>query len=298
MKTIGIAGYGKVGKAMADFFKTHYQVKVYDPLYKDSKLKTETLQFVKSLKDLDDCDLLTICVPTPMLDSGDCDISEVEKVVRATKCPLILIKSTVTPGTTKHLTYETCKNIVFSPSFVGEGKYWSPFEFYTDVKESPYFIFGGHKFLTALVIDLLVPIVGPNKKYYTTDSTTAELVKYMVNTYLAAKVTLCNEFYDICSKMDVSYWEARELWLLDPRIEESHTAVFADDRGFGGKCLPKDVNGLVAICKKMDYQPKFIESILKRNEDFTTYTDELIPAEKSKGNSSSTLPKGTKIKII
>lgn len=297
-KTIGIAGYGAVGKLMAEFFRSHYKVRVYDPKLTKGSSKIDNVYFVKSLKGLNDCDMTVVCVPTPAKEDGSCDISLVEKTVNALESPLILIKSTVPPGTCKALANETMKNIVFSPSYIGEGSYWSEYKFDKDVKETPFFIFGGQRFLSEMVVDLLAPIVGPNKKYHFTDYDTAELVKYWNNTFLAMKVTFCNEMYDICQAMNISYWEARELWLLDPRVEASHTAVFADKRGFDGKCLPKDTKALRSACRKLTYEPKFIDAMIRRNEDFTTYTAELVPSKVKKDTVSSTLPKGTKIKMM
>lgn len=279
-QTIGVAGFGFVGKHMADFFRTHYTVKIYDPGYLENAPMIENAIFVKTLKDLKDCALTAVCVPTPIGKDGECDVSMVEKTVRELECPLILIKSTVTPGTSKQLASETMKNIVFSPEFAGESTYWSPYAFDKNMQAAPYFIFGGNRFVSELIVDIFAPIVGPTKKFHFTDWTTAELVKYWENTYFALKVTFCNEMYDICKKMDLSYWEARDLWLLDPRVEAMHTAVFADKRGFGGKCFPKDTRALSAACKKLNYEPKLIDAMIKRNEEFKEYNEELLPAEK------------------
>ena len=61
------------------------------------------------------------------------------------------------------------------------------------------------------------------------------------------KVAFCNEFYDVADHIGVDYNELRELWLLDPRIGRSHTWVHPNDRGFGGKCLPKDLEALLHL---------------------------------------------------
>jgi UDPglucose 6-dehydrogenase len=87
-------------------------------------------------------------------------------------------------------------------------------------------------------------LLGPSKTYRVTDPINAELAKYMVNTHLALKVPYCNEMYDLCNKLGTNYYEVRDLWLLDPRTTKSHTAVFTGERGFGGKCFPKDTKAL------------------------------------------------------
>jgi UDP-glucose 6-dehydrogenase len=72
------------------------------------------------------------------------------------------------------------------------------------------------------------------------------MAKYMENAFLAVKVAFSNEMYDLCAALDVPYEDARELWVLDPRIGSSHTLVTAE-RGYGGKCIPKDV---AALCRQ------------------------------------------------
>lgn len=103
-------------------------------------------------------------------------------------------------------------------------------------------------------------------KFYQTDLKTAELVKYMENSWLATKVTFCNEFYEIAKTLDVDYNELRELWLADKRINRSHTLVYPDKRGFSGKCLPKDISAIVKKLEEIGYEPKFIKKILEENE--------------------------------
>src|SRR5205807_8423671 len=97
------------------------------------------------------------------------------------------------------------------------------------------------------------------------DARTAEMTKYMENCFLALKVTFCNEFYDIARGMNVDYNELRELWLLDPRIGRSHTFVLPDDRGFGGKCLPKDVAAMVHTGTETGSRPTLLEAMLRAN---------------------------------
>jgi len=90
----------------------------------------------------------------------------------------------------------------------------------------------------------------------------------MENTWIATKITFVNEFYQICKCFGINYNELRELWLMDKRVSRSHTLV-SDERGFSGKCLPKDTNGLVSLLKKMRlYEPKFLEEVLRSNDRF------------------------------
>jgi UDP-glucose 6-dehydrogenase len=85
----------------------------------------------------------------------------------------------------------------------------------------------------------------PHVEFVETDVRTAELAKYMENCFLAAKVAFVNQFYDLAERAGVDYDRLRELFTRDPRVGPSHTQVTAE-RGFGGKCLPKDMRSLIA----------------------------------------------------
>jgi len=262
-KRIIVSGYGYVGKAMVEMLKNHYEVLVYDPLFSGER---EDFKFVSSLEQ-ENCVLGVVCVPTPSREDMSCDISLVEESIRGIKAPVILIKSTIEIGTTDLLKQKYNKNMVFSPEYIGESKYWQPY-FQNNMKEVPMLILGGDKKDTSYIIDLLAPILGPVKRYYQTSAKTAEIAKYMENTFYALKVSFCNEMFEICEKAGVDYWDVREAWLLDPRINPMHTCVFRDDRGFGGKCYPKDVNALVRYAEKNNYSPELLKEILKSNKRF------------------------------
>ena len=255
MKKIAIVGHGYVGKAMEEFFKEHYEIVTYDP---PAGYKTTE-------DEVNDCDVTFVCVPTPRSEDGSCDTSLVEEVIKWIDTELIIIKSTVEVGTTKRLSGVYNKDLVFSPEYVGESTYWTPFNFHTDMKETPFYIFGGTKKTCSKVIDLFLPVTGPCKQYQITDSTTAEMAKYMENAFYATKIAFCNELYDICDAVGVDWNGARELWTLDPRLQRMHTAVFKDNRGFGGKCLPKDVSALSKIADKVGVQSDLLKGVLSSN---------------------------------
>jgi UDPglucose 6-dehydrogenase len=129
-------------------------------------------------------------------------------------------------------------------------------------------VLGGDRPDTIAVADLYKTIWGAELAIHQTDSTTAELTKYMDNSFLALKVTFCNELYDVAQLFGVDYNELRELWLMDPRVGRSHTLVQPDNRGFGGKCLPKDVSALVSSARKAGYLPRLLSAVLDANARF------------------------------
>ena len=255
MKKIAIVGSkGYVGKAMVEFFRHHYEVVEID--------RNDATELA------DDCDLAVICVPTPMNEDGSCDWSIVENRVKDINAPVIWIRSTVPPGTTDYLSKKYDKRIVFSPEYIGEGKYWQPYKFNLIEVESEFWVLGGHREDCTYILDLIVPIAGPTKKYRCMKSIEAEVVKYMENIYFAVKVTFANEMRNACKALGVDYWTVRDGWALDPRVDPMHTAAFPEAPGFGGKCLPKDLNGFIQTCEQVGYSPKFLWEVWNSNKRF------------------------------
>lgn len=259
MKEICVIGSdGYVGQSIVNLFKNHpgYLVK--------------TIEKESRSADLTKVDLAIICVPTPMKTDGSCDTSIVEGVLRNTDFPLYLIKSAVPPGTCSKFGKLLVKNIVVSPEYIGEGRYptpwWEGIPHPTDVSKHDFQIFGGVKRNTTKVVDLFTPVMGPYCKYIQTDFKTAELVKYMENSYYATKVVFCHTFSKIAKTFGVDYNELRELWLLDKRVNRGSTAVFDKDKlGYGGKCLPKDISAIYTAAKEAGYQPDLLWQVMKVN---------------------------------
>jgi UDPglucose 6-dehydrogenase len=140
-------------------------------------------------------------------------------------------------------------------------------------------ILGGRRQDTVAVADLYKQAFNADLIIQQTDFLTAELTKYMENCYLALKVTFCNEFYDIAERLGVDYNELRELWLLDPRIDRTHTFVFPDDRGFGGKCLPKDISAMVESSRAAGYEPRLLAAMQETNARFRAQQKRSTPDE-------------------
>ncbi len=274
-KHVAVIGFGYVGKAVANFLSNRYMVHVFDPFISDDlpELKNPNIRREQTKEAINTvCEFAVISVPTPQGGDGSVDLSHVEEVLAWLSVPLMMIKSTVPPGTVKKLKEKTGKRIVFSPEYIGEGNYFIPFwKGYpdpNDMRKHEFMIVGGEKKDTSDALEYFKLIYGADVRFVQTDSTTAELCKYMENSFLATKVTFCNEFFEIASSLGVDYDELREMWLLDGRIGRSHTAVFKHKRGFSGKCLPKDVNGIVKRAEESGYNPKLLKSVLDVNNDF------------------------------
>lgn len=252
---VGIVGYGYVGHTMADLFIEKNHIEIYDPF-----------QTIGTKEKINECDIAIVCVPTSMKEDGRCDTSIVEEVIGWIKCPLILIKSTIPPGTTASLIEKYHKNIVFSPEFCSEPDYDPGHNFHNNAANEPHFIFGGDPLLTSKIVELFSRITGPCKTYMQCTAGEAEIIKYMDNSFLATKVIFTYEMEQICKAFGEDFFTVREGWLLDPRINKSHTMVFKDnDQPFGGKCLPKDLSAIVMACKDKGYSPKLLEEVIHSN---------------------------------
>ena len=82
----------------------------------------------------------------------------------------------------------------------------------------------------------------------------------MENAYLATKVSFCNQFYDISKQIDVDYEELRELFTLDPRVENSHTFVYEDKPYWDSHCLNKDVQAIAD-----EYNAELLQDVIRFN---------------------------------
>ncbi len=256
---VAIIGVGHVGRTMAELFSPKADVVTYDASWHEPY----------PLEKISNCDVALICVNTPMAEDGSCDVSNVKDAVTSLPIDRVLIKSTVVPGTTDELIRLTGKKICFWPEYVGESTYYH--EFWSDGAVSmPFNIFGGPAAARSEYIDMLIPILGPTRKYFQCSAVEAEIIKYMENAYLGLKVTFVNEFSRICSTFGADWNTVREGWLLDPRVEPSHTAVFREAPGFGGKCLPKDINAIVRASRQAGYDPRLLAEVLSSNERFRT----------------------------
>ncbi len=247
---IAIVGYGVVGKAQAEFFGTENCI-IHDP----------HLGYANRALINKECDMAFICVPTPTNEDGSCDISIIEESIKWLDVPIIVIRSTVVPGTSEYLSNKYQKEIVFEPEYLGETIHHP----YLDLRKRPFIILGGNPAARKVVIMYMQKLMHADTKFYQTDLKTAELVKYAENSFLSLKVTFCNQLYDICEKSGIDYNELRELWLADSRIGRSHTLVYPDNRGFSGKCLPKDLNAICNYAKSIGEPFKIIEEVLKIN---------------------------------
>ncbi len=246
-----IAGYGTIGRYVEEVFGRCHEVAVYDPP-----------KGLGKAQDLQEADFVFLCVPTPSLPDGGCDTSIVEELVaQASPRGAIVCHSTLAIGTTERLIRTYRKPLVYVPEYAGE----SPDHPYRRIENRDFFIYGGYEPAVSRVSALFETGHGRGARHFIVPPTVAEVVKYMENAFLALKVAFCNEFFDLCRAFAVDYQLVRELWLQDHRINPSHTIV-TPERGYGGKCLPKDVAAVCAAGKQVGIPMEIMEAVQRAND--------------------------------
>jgi len=262
--TVGIIGQGFVGNAIYKKFKNYFQVNTFD-IVKDkcTSSKEETLSQ----------DVVFICLPTPMNKDGSCNIELVENAIKdinkVSKAKIVVIKSTVSPGTTARLNslYNNIK-IVFNPEFLTEANAEQDFNNQTRV------ILGGPRPATTR-LKTLYRRVFPQAHIVKTGSTHAEMVKYITNTFLATKVSYANEIYQICQGLKLDYDKVIEYATFDERLGKSHWAVPGPDGdyGYGGHCFPKDLRALINLAENVEIDPLMLTATEDKNEEVRNTKD-------------------------
>ena len=280
---IGIIGQGFVGSAIREGLKKFYDVLTYDL---DETKCNSSLQEISVW-----CDIVFVCVPTPMRKDGSCDTRILEEAIdnfdivcpnagREGSRPVIVVKSTVPPGTVRKINEKYQDRwdrkpdmpICFSPEFLTEA---NSFE---DFKNQTRIIVGGNPDKNcdgARKIKQMFRKPFPNIPIVVTKWETAEMVKYFTNCFLATKVTFANQMYEICEAADIDYDKVCEYTLHDDRIGKSHLAVPGPDGdlGFGGHCFPKDLAAMITFAGQGSADDYFLKAVETFNRSVRTNRD-------------------------
>ena len=259
--TIGVVGNGFVGSAMVHGFALHSKdVLIYD---KDPSRSNCSLG-----KLCEHSDAIFVCVPTPMFESGECDLSIVESAVediiscKTKDTVVVVIKSTVVPGTVEKLAQKYPEvNFVFNPEFLTERK--ARLDFINTAR----IVLGGNNDAALDTVESVYRERFPYTKILKTDFGTAQLIKYMANCFFATKVSFMNEMYEVCQAIDGNWETAIEGFITDGRIGNSHIDVPGHDGdfGFGGKCFPKDLNAMIKKAESLGVSPDVMKGAWEKN---------------------------------
>ena len=263
MKKIGIIGRGFVGSAVEFGFSAQTGcdaiVKVFD---KDPKISLHSLS-----ETINESDFIFVSVPTPSNSDGSINIdilhsvlSDINQINNSDN--IILIRSTITPGTTRKFEKEFPKlKFVFNPEFLTERS--AKYDFINQSR----FILGGDKVYTSKVASLLKWRFGYSIPVIETNFETAELIKYMNNCFFATKVSFLNEMKLISDQIGSDWDIAVEGFQRDGRIGHSHLSVPGPDGklGFGGSCFPKDIQAIIDFAQKLDINLNTLQGAWETN---------------------------------
>jgi len=255
MKT-GIVGVGYVGGSLS---------KVLDnPILFDKYKK------IGSFEEVNTAHVILICVPTPY-DEGKkgFDLSEVEETIKNISGEkIIVIKSTILPGTTEKLQKKYPHHkILFNPEFLTETTADQDMRY----PERQIVGYTNQSYSVAGDIIQLLPLA-PFERII--PATEAEMVKYFGNAWFSTKVVFANQMYDLCQALGIDYDVVKDAAAADKRIGRSHLEIFHKGyRGYGGKCLPKDIQSLIQKGNDLDVDVYLLEVVKELNQRLREMSD-------------------------
>ena len=257
---IGIVGNGFVGNAVYQNLRDKVDCKVYD-VDKNRSLNTLGEVILQ--------DFIFVCLPTPMREGGECDLSILDNFFENLPEHIVgtfIIKSTVPVGTTKK--YSERHNVIHNPEFL------TARNAVADFANSERNIVGGDMELCSEFVTFFDQHF-PNIPSFITTSDESEAIKYFSNTFLAYKVAYFNKIHDLCKAVGMNYTNVRRGVSSDSRIGKSHTQVpgIDNDRGFGGTCFPKDLNSLIVQFDEHGVNSDMFKEVWKYNQEIRTVID-------------------------
>ena len=235
---IAIVGVGMVGGALRRYFEKIKKIKPF--LYDKGKN-------LGSVQEVNQADVIFICVPTPFdKEKNYFDLSHIEDAFSKIQGKKIVVnKSTALPGTTEYLQkkypqHKVLNNPEFLTEMTADQDMAYPDRQLVGYTEKSYNV--------AKDVLQLLPLA-PFERIL--PATETEMVKYFGNTWFSTKVIFANQIYDLCQKLGVDYDRIRDAAAADKRIDRTHLEVWHKGyRGYGGKCLPKDIKAFIRFADK------------------------------------------------
>jgi len=223
---------------------------------------------------IENTDITFICVGTPSKKDLSLDLTHIKQATEETakqiknknNWHLVVVKSTVLPGTTKNIILPILEKhsgkkagngfgLAMNPEFLKEGIAVK------DFLKPDRIVIGAYDkkskdALKKLYKGFTCPIVE-------TTLSTAEMIKYASNAFLATKISFINEIGNMCKKLGIDTYEVADGIGLDKRIGR---AFLDSGAGYGGSCFSKDLDALISWYKKENEKPEIIQSTVKINE--------------------------------
>ena len=245
------------------------RVHLYEPGLKDcvaQAVNRGNLQFLQSGEFAGDLyGIALVAAGTPTSAKGDVDMSQVHDALawvrsREPKDLVLLMKSTVPPGSGMGFLRKDLKGIgidyIANPEFLREGRALRDWKF-------PDRIVLGTDSRTGRAINAVRKMYsGIEAPYLVTDITSAEMIKYANNAFLATRISFINEMASLCDAVGASIDAVSEGLALDAR---TGGRVYAGI-GYGGSCLPKDIRALKHIAHSAGLEPGLLRAVAAVND--------------------------------
>ena len=248
------------------------------------------LQIENDVSVVQDCDLIFVTVGTPQNKTGAIDLSIIKKAMKSLgksirktkKQHIILVKSTVVPGTMKDVILPILENnskkkagkdfgLISNPEFLQESTAIRDTEFPHAV------VLGGYKTKFMKNVEKFFTKLHPKTPIIITNHQTAEMIKYANNSFLATKISFINQLSSICQKIPgANIDDIAKTIGLDPRIGKLFLNA---GPGYGGSCLPKDMKALIKFAKIAGVKPTLLNAVEDVN---TKQLEEVISIAKKK----------------
>ena len=293
-KVIGIDTDIKKSRQIADGIPPFYE----DDLEKTLKIGLKkNLAITNNFSSIIDCDVIFITVGTPQKKDGSIELAMIKRAVtvigktisKTRKNPIILVKSTVTPGTMQHVICPILEKqsgkkagkdfgLISNPEFLQESSAIK------DTKFPHVIVLGGYQTKFMSKMKKIFANLHPKIPIIITNHQTAEMIKYANNSFLATKISFINQLANICQNTPgANIDDIAKTIGLDPRIGNLFLNA---GPGYGGSCLPKDMKALINFANKAGIKPKLLDAVeqinLKQLEQIMIMLEEKLGTLRSK----------------
>ena len=248
------------------------------PIYEDgldTLLKTHisaNLRATTQYTPVQTSDVIFIAVGTPPNPDGSANLSYIIAATEAiadelakshAEYPVIVVKSTVPPGTTKNVVEPVIRRknpdlsfgICMNPEFLREGRAVEDF-----LHPDRIVVGSSDPKTIRIMYELYTGIAAP---IIDVDPTAAEMIKYTSNALLATKISFANEIGNLCKQLGVNVYEVMAGVGMDSRVSPKFLNAGC---GFGGSCFPKDVSALASIAREHGVTPTLLNAVLAVND--------------------------------
>ena len=253
---ISIIGIGFVGNAMLETFNKKRNITIYDKYKK-----------IGNLQDALNCDIIFLALPTPFNNNGY-ELSAIHEVLSdlAGSDKLIILKSTVLPGTCKELANLYNIKLIHNPEFL------TARTANIDFANTEHIVIGTTNNINNNDIEIIKQIYTdyfPTAKWSIADSSETELMKLACNSFYAIKVQFFTELYLLSEKIDCSFNKIKNMMLNNNWINPQHTIIPGPDGkiSYGGLCFPKDTNALNQFMKILNIPNNILDATIKERNN-------------------------------